>query len=121
MTRTDKALSGRTLDSITVDAVRAGDVTPDDVRIHPDTLHHQADVAAAAKNPQLADALRCAAEITQLPDDEVMSVYEALRPGRSTAAQLEQLASSLQSRGLTRIAALAREASAAYARRSILP
>ena len=46
-------------------------------------------------NPQLAENLRRAAELTALGDDEVLAIYEALRPGRSTAAQLTALAASL--------------------------
>ena len=61
-------------------------------------------------NPQLAENLRRAAELTGLGDDEVLAIYEALRPGRSTAAQLTTLAASLTARGLPRCAALLTEA-----------
>ena len=87
-----RALSGRPVQSLTVEAVRAGEVGVADLRIHPDTLEHQAVVAAEHGNPQLAENLRRAAELTRLPDDEVLAVYEALRPGRSTPAQLTELA-----------------------------
>ena len=56
-------------------------------------------VAAEHGNPQLAENLRRAAELTLLPDEEVLAVYEALRPGRSTPAQLTELAASLAARG----------------------
>ena len=51
-------------------------------------------------NPQLAANLRRAAELTALGDDEVLAIYDALRPGRSTPAQLTELAASLAGRGL---------------------
>lgn len=114
------AFSGRSIESITVAAALAGDVGADDVRIHPDTLHRQADVAAQAGNPQLAEALRRAAEIATLDEAEVLSVYEALRPGRSSAADLEQLAQSLRVRGLTRTADLIDEACTAYRTRGLV-
>jgi propanediol dehydratase small subunit len=114
------ARSGRDSGEITLDAVRDGGVTIDDIRIHPDTLEHQAAVAEANANPQLAANLRRAAELTALPDDEVLAVYDALRPRRSTAAQLEAIAASLQERGAVLNAALVREAAAAYARRGLL-
>ena len=76
-------------------------------------------VAEAHSNPQLAENLRRAAELTQLPDDEVLAIYEALRPGRSTAAQLTALAGSLADRGLPRCAALVAEAADVYARRGL--
>ena len=80
-----RALSGKPVDSLTTDAVRAGEVETADLRIHPDTLERQAVVAEQHGNPQLADNLRRAAELTRLPDEEVLAVYEALRPGRASA------------------------------------
>ena len=38
-------------------------------------------IAQQHGNPQLADNLRRAAELTELPDEEVLAIYEALRPG----------------------------------------
>ncbi len=114
-----RALSGRPVDELTVEAVRAGEVGVADLRIHPDTLERQAVVAGRHGNPQLAENLRRAAELTRLPDDEVLAVYEALRPGRSTPAQLAELAASLAGRGLPRCAALLTEAADVYARRGL--
>ncbi len=53
-----RAKSGREVDDITLDAVRAGDVDIDDVRIDPTTLEHQAQVAEVHGNPQLAANFR---------------------------------------------------------------
>ena len=74
-----RALSGRAVEGLTVEAVRAGEIGLADLRIHPETLERQAVVAAEHGNPQLAENLRRAAELTQLPDDEVLAIYEALR------------------------------------------
>ena len=114
-----RALSGKPVDALTVEAVRGGEVGLEDLRIHPDTLERQAVVAQQHGNPQLADNLRRAAELTRLPDEEVLAVYEALRPGRSTQAQLTELAGSLAARGLPRCAALVAEAADVYARRGL--
>ena len=114
-----QALSGRPVEGLTVAAVRAGEIGLADLRIHPDTLERQAVVAEEHGNPQLADNLRRAAELTLLPDDEVLAIYEALRPGRSAAAQLTALAGSLAGRGLPRCAALVAEAAEVYARRGL--
>jgi propanediol dehydratase small subunit len=114
-----RALSGKPVEELTVDAIRAGDIGVSDLRIHPEALERQAVVAAEHGNPQLAENLRRAAELTQLPDEEVLAIYEALRPGRSTAAQLTALAGSLASRGLPRCAALVAEAAEVYARRAL--
>ena len=114
-----RALSGRPVGELTLEAVRRGEVGLPDLRIHPESLEHQAAVAEAHGNPQLAGNLRRAAELTALGDDEVLAIYEALRPGRSTAAQLTELATSLDRRGLPRCAALLTEAAEIYARRGL--
>ncbi len=113
------ALSGRPVGELTLEAVRRGEITVPDLRIHPDSLEHQARVAQQHGNPQLAENLRRAAELTALGDDEVLAIYEALRPGRSTAAQLTALAASLAGRGLPRCAALLTEAAEIYTRRGL--
>ncbi len=114
-----RALSGKPVESLTVEAVRAGEVGLADLRIHPETLERQAVIAEQHGNPQLADNLRRAAELTELPDEEVLAIYEALRPGRSTAAELTALAGSLAARGLARCSALVAEAAEVYARRGL--
>lgn len=114
------ARSGRPVDEVTLDALREGTLTPDDVRIHPDTLGHQAGVAEAHANPQLAGNLRRAAELTALPDARVVAIYEALRPGRSTLAELLAIADELASAGAVTNAALVREAAEAYESRGLL-
>ena len=94
-----RALSGRPVGELTLEAVRRGEVGLPDLRIHPESLEHQAAVAEAHGNPQLAENLRRAAELTALGDDEVLAIYEALRPGRSTPAELTELAASLTGAG----------------------
>ena len=114
-----RALSGRPVDELTLDAVRRGEVGLADLRIHPDTLERQAAVAEQHANPQLAQNLRRAAELTRLTDEEVLAIYEALRPGRVTPAELTTLADSLAARGLPGCAALVAEAAEVYARRGL--
>jgi len=114
-----RALSGRETGELTLEAVRRGELGVSDLRIHPETLEHQADVAAAHANPQLAENLRRAAELTRIPDDEVLAIYDALRPGRSTPERLAELAADLKERGLPRCASLLAEAAEVYARRGL--
>jgi propanediol dehydratase small subunit len=112
--------SGRDPDEITLEAVRSGSVDIADVRIHPDTLEHQAQVAERHGNPQLAENFRRAAELTTVPDEEVLALYEALRPHRSTSADLQAHAQRLEAAGAVRNAALFREAAEVYGRRGLL-
>jgi propanediol dehydratase small subunit len=116
---TVRALSGLPTGELTLEAVRRGELGVSDLRIHPETLERQADIAAAHANPQLAENLRRAAELTRLPDDEVLAIYDALRPGRVSSARLTELAADLEQRGLPRCAALLAEAAEVYARRGL--
>ena len=97
-----------------------GDLSPADLRVHPETLRRQATVAEAHGNPQLGENLRRAAELTALPDAEVLAIYEALRPGRSTHAELTALAAVLEAAEAPLCAALLHEAAAVCERRGIL-
>ncbi len=115
-----RALSGRDRDAITLDAVLAGELAPEDVRIHPETLERQAAVAEAHGNPQLAANLRRGAELALLDDAEVMGAYEALRPGRSSSDDLLALAARLRERGATLCAALVEEAADVHGRRGLV-
>ncbi len=71
-------------------------------------------------NPQLAANFRRAAELALMPESEVMALYEALRPHRATADELEALAVELEGVPAPLCAALVREAAAVYARRGLL-
>jgi propanediol dehydratase small subunit len=114
-----RALSGRPVGELTLEAVRRGEIGLEDLRVHPETLERQAAIAEQHVNPQLADNLRRAAELTRLGDEEVLGIYEKLRPGRATPAELTALAGSLAARGLPRCAALVAEAAEVYARRGL--
>ena len=112
--------SGRDPRDVTLDTVRDGSVVMADVSIHPRTLREQADVAEAHANPQLAMSFRRAAELSAFGDTEILALYEALRPHRSTRSQLEAAAVDLDSRGATLTAQLFREAAVVYERRHLL-
>ena len=105
---------------IGLDAVRAGEVSMADVGITPQTLHRQAGVARDHGNPQLAANFERAAELTAVGDEEMLAIYEQLRPHRASATELEATAASLEARGAVRTAALVREAARVYARRGLL-
>ena len=107
-------------DRFTVQAAVDGKLQLADLRMDPATLAHQAVVAKDGGNPQLAENFLRAAELATLDGEEVMSLYEALRPHRSTAEDLEALRVSLESRGAPRCAELVRHAAVVYAGRGLL-
>lgn len=113
--------TGKRLDEITMDAVLADDVVADDLRISPETLRLQAQIADAVGRRQLAENFRRAAELTALPDDRVLQIYNALRPRAATKEQLLGIADELaDEHRVVLCAALVREAAEVYEQRGIL-
>jgi len=89
--------------------------------ISAETLLHQAAGAEQSGRRQLAEDLRRAAELVPVPDDLILEVYNALRPGRSTAAQLAALARRLREQyAAEQCARWIEEAAAVYSRRGLL-
>lgn len=81
-------------EKFTVAAAVDGKLDLSDLRMDPAVLAHQAVVAEEHGNPQLAENFLRAAELATIDDEEVMGLYEALRPYRSTAAELDALSAS---------------------------
>ena len=116
-----KALSGRPLLEITLDAVAEGSLSSDDIRIQAETLRLQAQVSEQAGYVQLAANLRRAAELTCVPNKEVLQIYDLLRPARASHEQLIQLAEHLeQTYEATETGKFVREAAEAYKLRNLL-
>ena len=101
-----------------MDAVVSGELSPEDLRIAPETLQLQAQLADASGRPQLAANFRRAAEMTAIPDDEVLAMYNALRPRASTGAALEEMADRLE-RTYSAPVCAAQRLSGAYETRAI--
>jgi propanediol dehydratase small subunit len=115
-----KAASGRSAEDITLEALATGELTDDDLRITADALREQAAIAQQAGFPQLAANLRRAAELTVVPNDELLRMYEILRPGRSTYGQMLALADRLVGEfRANETAAFVREAAEVYRSRGL--
>jgi len=113
--------NGKPIAEITMDAVMSGDVTASDLRITPQTLRLQAQIAEKSGRGQLGANLRRAAEMTVISDERVLQIYNALRPNASTKPELETIADELENQyGATMLASLVREAADVYERRAIL-
>ena len=116
-----RTASGLRLDQVTLDAVLEGEIDPEDLRATPETLRRQSAVARAAGRSQLADNLARAAELATVPSETILEIYTALRPHRSTAAELEAWAIRLEEDYEAHVsAAFVREAAAACAARGLL-
>lgn len=116
-----KSAKGLGLGEITLDKVVAGELTFDDVKIRPETLEYQAQIAESAGRPRIAANLRRAAEMTRIPDERLLEMYDALRPYRCTKAELLAMAEELESRHQAKVcAAFVREAADVYEQRNRL-
>jgi propanediol dehydratase small subunit len=112
--------SGRRLGDLTIDALRRGNLAADDFRISRETLDRQASAAEQAGYYQLAESLRRAAELTGMSNRQVLDVYNKMRPGRATYAELISLADQLEkTQSMPLVAAFIREAAEAYRQRGV--
>ena len=115
------AASGRAYDEVTLDAVAAGTLSAEDLAVDASTLRAQASIAQDAGFPQLAANLRRAAELTVVPNDKLLHMYELLRPGRASYDELIALAETLTNTyDAVETATFVREAADAYRQRKLL-
>ena len=112
---------GKRLDDITLDALVAGEVELEDLRITPAALRMQADIARAAGRPMLAANFERSAELVDVPQAVIMRVYELLRPGRARdkAPLLEAARMLRETYGATAMARFVEEAAEVYDRRRL--
>lgn len=115
------AFSGRPLSEITLDAISDGTLSTADLRIHADTLRAQAEIARQSGYEQLATNLLRAAELTVVPNEELLQMYDLLRPNRAWWEQLMLLAERLENTyAAVENARFVREAADVYKTRGLL-
>jgi len=116
-----KGRGGKPLGAITLEAVVAGDVGLGDLAITPEALRRQAEISRDAGRATLAANFERAAELTDVPQDFIMAVYELLRPGRAKdkAPLLEAARTLRETYKAERMAAFVEEAAAVYERRGL--
>jgi len=113
--------AGLRLDEVTLDAVRSGRLDGADARATGETLRLQAAVALASGRTQLGANLDRAAELASIPSETILEIYTALRPHRSSSAELDEWARRLEDEyAAPQAAAFVREACAVYAERGLL-
>ncbi|WP_058911374.1 propanediol dehydratase small subunit PduE [Entomohabitans teleogrylli] len=116
-----KTATNKTLDDLTLENVLNGSVTPQDLRITPEILRIQAAIARDAGRDRLAINFERAAELTAVPDDRILEIYNALRPYRSSKQELLAIADDLEKNYRANVcAAYVREAAELYVQRKKL-
>ena len=78
-----KGKRGMALSELTINAVLEGTVDLEDLQITPEALLQQAEIAKSVGRKTLSENFERAAEMNNLPNSEVMEIYELLRPGRT--------------------------------------
>ncbi|ANZ61188.1 propanediol dehydratase [Secundilactobacillus paracollinoides] len=91
-----KTPTGQSVNEITLENVVNGKVTAKDMRITPATLKLQGEIAANAGRPAIQRNMQRASELTSVPDDVVLNLYNSLRPFRSTKQELLDTAKDLR-------------------------
>jgi propanediol dehydratase small subunit len=116
-----RSRSGRPMAAVTLDAVVAGEIGMEDLRIDASALRQQAAVARAAGRPTLARNLERGADLVPVPQDVIMRAYDLLRPGRARSRdELLALARELRDQyGAADVAAFIEEAAEVYERRGL--
>lgn len=116
-----KTATNKTLEDITLENVLNDKVSPQDLRITPEILRIQADIARSAGRELLALNFERAAELTAVPDERVLEIYNALRPYRSSKDELMNIAAELEQKYSAKICAgFVREAAELYVSRKKL-
>ena len=116
-----KTSTGKTLDEITLEKVLDGDVKPEDIRISPETLKLQGEIAKKGNRPTVTKNFERASELVAIPDDRILEIYNALRPFRSSREDLLAIADELENKySATVNANFVREAAEVYEKRNKL-
>lgn len=116
-----KTPTGKALEDITLEKVLSGEINADDIRISPETLEMQAQIAESMNRDAIARNFRRAAELIRVPDDRILEMYNALRPYRSTKEDLFKIADELETKYDAKVNAdFVREAAKVYETRNKL-
>lgn len=83
-----RSRSGKSIKEITIDEVINGKVTGEDIKISKETLRLQGEFAKSEGRIQLGENFERASELVDIPDEELLIIYNMLRPNRSTEEEL---------------------------------
>lgn len=113
--------SGKRLADMRLEQMLNGQLTAEDMRISPETLEMQAQVADSVNRDAFARNLRRASELIAVPDERLLEIYNALRPYRSTKQELLAIADELEGKYSCKVnAAFVRQAADVYEQRGRL-
>ncbi|MCF0134267.1 MAG: dehydratase [Blautia sp.] len=113
--------TGKKLSEITLEEIKRGNITAEDIKISSEMLRRQGQVAKEADNPPMEANFERAAELVNVPDEVILSMYNKLRPNRSTKRELLEMANELSRKyNAPHCAKLVLEAAEIYEKRGVL-
>lgn len=116
-----KSPTGKKLSEMTFEKLIKGELGATDMRISPETLKMQAQVAESVKREAFAGNLMRASELIFVPDERLLEIYNSLRPYRSTKQELYDIADELEKKYNCEInSKFVREAADVYEKRGRL-
>ncbi|WP_311734726.1 diol dehydratase small subunit [Clostridium chauvoei] len=116
-----KSKSGKYLKDISIDEVIKGNITGEDIKVSKETLKIQGEIAKKERRDQLGENFERASELVEIPDDELLIIYNMLRPYRSSENELLQKAKEIKVKfGAIRCSELIMDALKTYKKRGIL-
>ena len=93
-----KTPTGKNLDDINLNSIKNDQIKGDEMRITPEALKIQGEIAASAGRPAIQKNFQRAAELTKVPDARLLQMYNALRPYRSSKQDLLDIADELRNK-----------------------
>lgn len=113
--------TGKKLSDITLEQVKKGNITAEDIKISKDMLYQQGQVSKQNDNPCMESNFVRASELVDVPDDVILNMYNKLRPNRATKMELVTMAKELlETYHAPNCAKLVLEAADIYEKRGIL-
>lgn len=116
-----RSKTGKSLKDISIENIMDGKISSEDIKISREVLMMQGEVASEAGRPKLKDNFTRASELIEIPDKELLEIYEKLRPNRATKEELLKIAERLSVEyGAYNCAKLVLDAASVYEKRGIL-
>ena len=108
-------------EDVTLENILSGQISSQDLRIKPEILIKQGEIAKNSGREAIQYNFSRAAELTRVPDKRVLEIYNALRPYRSSKEELLSIAEELETQYQAKICGgFIREAAEHYERRKKL-
>jgi propanediol dehydratase small subunit len=116
-----KSKTGKSIKDISIENILSGSITAEDIKISKETLLMQGEIAAREGRVQLKENFQRASELTEVPDDILLKIYDKLRPNRSNKEELLGISAELKRvYGAHSCARLVEEAAEVYEKRGLL-